>query len=179
MIACIGVVCGFGLGLGLGGVETEEGGESIDGEEKDADEEADEGETHRSTFENGLCTCPGVGLLLPEEVLPGFVPAGAFEGVDTAAWAGFRAGEGFDGEGDEDPEPRFSPARSRSERSTRVSLFFAGEALEGGGDDDKELHECASGCRCVAQNCLLQDWGNGTWGIGWVGMVEAQERGEE
>lgn len=138
----------------LAAVEDEEaeGWKVIVGE---GDVETEDDGTHRSTFEKGLC--PGVLLVL---VAAG---AGAFAGLGVLARAAFRtAGLGLAEEdvGDGEGDPRFKPARRRSERSC---LPLEGVAFAGETEADTEFeafvtHLCVSGCRCVAQNCCLHDY---------------------
>lgn len=107
-----------------------------------------EGETHRSTFENGLC--PGVfGVLVVEADADPPVDAGPGLGDDPfpAVLPGFRlalfldvagtlalTGDGdLEEDGEEEEEPRVRPARRRSERSARGPLAAAA-ALPGDGD---------------------------------------------
>lgn len=140
-----------------------EGAEAEGGEDK-------EEETHRSTLENGLC--PGVllsldvlatGAELLAEALFAFTAGLALVGVLRApAVAGLEeVAFGLLGEGDDedegDEELIFNPALSRSARSC---LPLTGVALLGDADEDGGVvtHLWESGCRCVAQNCLLQDY---------------------
>lgn len=140
------------------------------GEVEEIREDGDEeGETHRSTFENGLC--PGVLLLLLlEEAAAALATGTGFAELEFDAGTFRAAGVACvvlallgDGDGD-DEGPKLRPARSRSDRSCLplegVAFFAAGEADEA---DDAAFgpvvtHLCESGCRCVAQNCLLHDW---------------------
>lgn len=130
---------------GEGGLEV--GGEGMEGDDKE------EGETHRSTLEKGLCT--GVLLLLPL-VEAGVLGAG-FPGLvadvgalRTAAAAGLDVvlGLGLDAEDDDDgdEEPKLSPERSLSERSCFGAFVgdFKGEELVVGAT---VTHLCESGCR--------------------------------
>jgi len=135
----------------------------------------------RSTLENGLC--PGDLLLPEPPAPADAPGAGAGSGAGAGACgdfalvgltlgllvAGAGAGVGagvdllvFDGEltglldlggGGLDGEPKRSPARRRSERS---SLGLIGVDDGDAADTSAEAHLWVSGCRCVAQNCFRQ-----------------------